>query len=464
MFRFAFFLLSLLFVFTANAQKEIVTVNASKKEAIFKLENGKITEWTVSPDIRQDIYDITVPRFSTNHVLFITDSDSIEFDMETNQIYDFVVLLGSDTAFTRVISHAEPATFSEQYKSTFNNKTIIAVPEVYELVNVVIALTNKGLNDSDLVNHETSYYTDVINYFGKYKTEEVVLIFDSILQNQWWKYFYLKMDAYAFEYKKGKITNYGVYDRVNWEFVNTLQPYMIQLEDFYRLTKFSEFYNAHEKYYNNQIAYMRDSLNIKGMQNWLNKNFPSTNYNCVKVIYSPLVNGSQSAIKFENNGFREAQVHVNFPYPDESDKKYSPTVNLLRNSMVIFTELNHSYINPEAEKYADNDDFIAAFKDLTIWEEENSAAEMSYRNSIKCFEEYLNWSLVSLYVTDNVPSDVQETLITNIEINTQDVRGFSKFRAFNRELIRLYKEKENEETIADLFPLIIKWCSLEAEK
>ena len=52
------------------------------------------------------------------------------------------------------------------------------------------------------------------------------------------------------------------------------------------------------------------------MKRWLDKHFPTSNhYDSYKIIFSPLVNSSQSSTWFESNGFKELQPHVNFPWP-----------------------------------------------------------------------------------------------------------------------------------------------------
>jgi len=89
------------------------------------------------------------------------------------------------------------------------------------------------------------------------------------------------------------------------------------------------------------------------MQRWLNKNFPKTSYDCFRVIFSPLVDWNQSAGWFDNDGFKEAQAHVNFPYPSEADKKRTYEENIMLDGQILFTEFNHAFINPEAEPYFD---------------------------------------------------------------------------------------------------------------
>ncbi len=79
----------------------IVKANSSKADirdgAIFK--KGK---WTISPEIRNDIYTTSTEKHT---VTFYTDIDSISVEMEENKIFQFTVVLnGKDSA--RTIIHA----------------------------------------------------------------------------------------------------------------------------------------------------------------------------------------------------------------------------------------------------------------------------------------------------------------------------------------------------------------------
>ncbi len=448
------------------AQAQIATIHATSEKASTRegevFHNGN---WTISPSAKPDIWGVIVPKGTKVRCSFITDIDSISFDVERAGSYDFIVMLnGKDSAHTRISGMTEPVYFSAQYQLENNKKTIIEIPKVYELTNIIISLTRTGILDSNLVEHSSPYYQDVMKWFGKYATEPVVLQIDSVLATEWWKYFYLKMDAYAFEFDSNVIRKGDTYDRLNFDGVpNTLEPLIAQLEDFAIKTDFFTFYNAHSGLYNDQISYYKDSVDVPRMQEWLNRNFPSTTYNCFKVIFSPLVGGSQSAMILESNNFKEAQAHINFPYADESDKEFSAVANNMRNSYILFTELNHAYINPEAENYVNSDDFRTAFADLTVWETEDSPAVMGYPNALACFNEYMNWSLVALYCIDILPISEQETLIGRMEIMMQQGRGFSKFPEFNGELTRLYKSRTTGQTIADLYPAIISWCRHQVE-
>lgn len=460
--------LALLFLLSCTpstiAQTTLPVLQSGKKK--ISIRNGNILladNWTITPELKPDVWDVVLPADSIHRVTFITDVDSLSFDVRLGERYDFIILLNhQDAAYTSIATHPIPATFSDRYTKNYLHQTVVEVPEVYELVNIILALTSKGIADSDLVIHSSSYYQEMRKWFDAYRNEIIVRDLDSALQNSFWSYFNLKMDAYSFEFQNQQIVRSPVYDRVSWGPVNTLLPYLDRLQMFSDHSNFQQFYQQHVQFYQSQISYYQDTLALNEMQQWLNRNFPTTSYDCIKVIFSPLVGYSQSANWFESNGFKEAQAHVNFPYPDASDIQFSPLANQLRNECIVFTEVNHAFINPESEKYLTIQDFQAAFRDLTQWESANSGAVQGYNNANSCFNEYVNWSLVSLRWYDLAPRVELERMLMGIEKN-QIERGFSRFPEFNRKFLQLYSEREQGQTVADLYPKIIRWCRMQVK-
>nr|HPI71484.1 hypothetical protein [Tenuifilaceae bacterium] len=79
------------------------------------------------------------------------------------------------------------------------------------------------------------------------------------------------------------------------------------------------------------------------------------------------------------------------------------------------------------------------------------------RTPIQCFDEYLNWSLVSLWYIDHAPENDLDKLISlnrNYMVNT---RGFLLFKEFDEFLVHAYRNRNENDIIADLFPSIIEW-------
>lgn len=73
-------------------------------------ENHKENDWYVIPESNPDIYYVDIPR-KRQRVTFKTDIDSISFDVEPAQHYDFIILLNDqDRCHTR-ISAIHPPTY-----------------------------------------------------------------------------------------------------------------------------------------------------------------------------------------------------------------------------------------------------------------------------------------------------------------------------------------------------------------
>lgn len=443
------------------AQKQLLLKSNSPTLDIRDGNNLRKGRWSIDPKTKPDIYEAFIDK-KYKRVTFISDIDSISFKVKAGKKYPFLVILNKkDTAYTQIngIKDIPAAEFRERYIASHNGKSFVEIPPIYELFNIVVALTNNAKKDEGLVVKHTPYYQELLLWFDKYKDEPIVKRIDSVLSQNLMGFVSLKMDAYAFDLStNGKIVKGKIYNRINSGRFNTLKPYIEALQSFADKSKFKGFYRNNSRFYSHQLKTYKDSIGLQEMQKWLTQNFPTTRYNSFKVIFSPLVGNIQSAIWFENNGFKEAQAHVNFPYRDTNDEKeFSSKALNLKEGNIVFTELNHSFINPEAEKPQYQKAIINAFSDMTSWNEKGKPAALYYNTPYTCFNEYMNWGLVSLRYIDYAPAIEQEKLIAVVEKKQIEARGFKKFGIFNQYLIQIYKTREKGQTIADLYPLILKW-------
>jgi len=456
-------ILLFLLAISANSFAQNLPVLKSKRTRLDIRDGNELRKgrWNIDPKTKPDIFKSVVNN-KHKWVTFISDTDSIRFKVKADRKYQFLVVLNEkDTALTQIegIKAVPYAQFNKRYVKSHDHKSFVEVPQVYELFNIIVALTSSGKKDDGLVFKDTKYHQDLLAWFDKYRDEQIVKRIDSVLSHNLMTFVALKMDSYAFELApNGKIKKSKVYNRISSGLVNTLDPYLSDLQVFSDNAKFPEFYQHSIPFYDAQIETYRDSIGLQEMQRWLTKNFPTTSYNSVKVIFSPLVGNIQSATWFENNGFKEAQAHVNFPYPDKiEEQQFSPNARNVRKGNIVFTELNHCFINPEGEKPQYKTSLAHAFSDLAIWNEKGKPAAQYYNNPYSCFNEYVNWALVSLRYLDYAPADEQDKLITSIEKRQVNIRGFKEFSAFNQYLLKIYKQRSNGQTVSDLYPLIVKW-------
>ncbi len=84
------------------AQKLPVIKATSKNVKIRDGANFKQNFWVIFPETKPDIYYVDIPR-KEQRVTFITDKDSIAFDMKYGENQDFIILLnGKDSCYTRI--------------------------------------------------------------------------------------------------------------------------------------------------------------------------------------------------------------------------------------------------------------------------------------------------------------------------------------------------------------------------
>ncbi|HET9253168.1 MAG TPA: DUF4932 domain-containing protein [Candidatus Eisenbacteria bacterium] len=448
----------------ARAKEDLPTLRSTRPVVSIRQGSALAPDsWRLAPDVKPDVFEAELPDGKPVRVTFLSDVDSISFQVEEGSRHDFVIRHGSDRCLTRVVGvRVVPmAVFDEGYQAKHRGTITAEIPEVYELVNIVLAMTPTGIADSNLVYQASPYYRDVRAWFDPHRAHSAVAALDSMLRINRNLYFNLKMNGYSFELDgNGRIARSRIYDRTGFpgERRNALLPFLDRLQSFADTTRFRAFYERNRSVYDAQIAFYRDSADVKEMLAWLNRNFPkSGGYDSNKIIFSPLVAYNQSATWLESGGFRELQAHVNFPYPGDWRRRggvpLSQAAETVARGHIVFTELNHGYVNPEADKYADR--VLQAISRRDRWVD--PARGRGYYGGISAFNEYMNWGLANLRVVDIAPMEDQSTLLSLIDDMMTKSRGFPMFAEFSRYLVGRYRARKPGESIADLYPEIIAW-------
>ncbi|MBS1794193.1 MAG: DUF4932 domain-containing protein [Acidobacteria bacterium] len=457
------FILLLLSALAAGAQEEAKLPVVKAGSDIVSIQDGdnlKKNAWRLAPEAKPDVYEAELVNGRKQKVTFITDVDSISFDVEEGKKYDFIIQKGDTLCYTEIVGtrFTPAADFDEKYRKERKGRTFVDIPEVYELVNIAIAMTPTGIADKDLVYQNSDYYKAVRAWFDPYRDHPLLAALDAELKKE--QYFNLKMNGYAFEFDKAnRIVRSKTFDRTGWGRSNALRPFLEQLQSFSDQTRFREFFKRNKKTYAEQIRFYRETADIAEMKRWLDRNFPSSNdYDTYNIVFSPLVAYNQSTNWFESNGFKELQPHVNFPYPQDfgryaKDAKVSEKSMIVFRGNIVFTEINHGYINPEAEKYADR--IAKAISRRDFWVDKRMGP--NYYGGNAAFNEYMNWALVSLRIVDYVPETEQPALIAAVDRMMTASRGFPQFEKLDKFLIPLYKNRKPGQTLADLYPQIIEW-------
>lgn len=119
-----------------------------------------------------------------------------------------------------------------------------------------------------------------------------------------------------------------------------------------------------------------------------------------------------------------------------------------------FTEIDHNYVNPISDNFADaiND----AMAHVGKWN-----TKSSYNSPYETFNEYMTWAVFGIYVYDRFgESDYEKVMLQPIDF-MENSRGFVKFRAFNEHLLELFQKYDGKKKVPELYPEMLDWVKKE---
>lgn len=446
------FLLIVLFATPMVAQTRyqgLPVIKANQKRISYRVNDELHQDsWNISPELQPD--ELTVPcKMPVTTVAFYTGLDSITYQITPGQSERFYVLWNGKYALTAIkgVAYVPPAIFSDQYVRAHQGKYFVEVPEVQELVHIAFALTPTGLADKNMVEHSTAYYQEVMQHFKLYSKEPIIAELDKLLQNH--LYATLKMDACSFVFKENKIVKSLVYNRLSWGNENTLTSLIPQLEALALKSGFRKFYKNHQNHYAALKQEVEKYMPIKKQWEWCEQHFTNAKYDSYKITFSPLVRGSHSTNRFENNHFSET---VMFICPAIQFPEYNEKVAEGLNTRIVFTEIDHNYVNPVSDKYVAQ--INSVFADRAKWAKVGDSN--NYGNPYAIFNEYMTWGVFTLYTFENYsPADFKMINAYTEQMIAQR-RGFYRFPEFNQQLLALY-QKSTTKKIEDLYPAMLAW-------
>ena len=455
-------------VSTSNSSKKLSVFQSNEKTISLKVNGLVITQnWAVNPSTNPDVFEADCSE-TKNEVVFFDSKDSISFTVQLGDTTDFVIVNeAKDSAFTRIIGIQPNYNFTKAYIEKNRGKTNIEITEVSELANILIALHKDVEQDKNMTDSDSDYYQKVKAYFEPYKNHPIMDTIHqyiggiryvdngtfSIFSNDSYMYYYaLKMNACTYDFKAdGTIVNNGNITEMarGW---NTFDPFKDKLliEDFARKSDFRAFYQENKPYYDELLETYTTLNPIADMQKWLDKKFGFA-YGNYTIYFSPLVGGAHSTKGFNTKDFKQTFMFI---ARAEFNDEYTRIQNELLESRVVFTEIDHNYVDVLAQKHIKQINTVFAKKEL--WADEE-LTEM-YASPEKVFSEYMTFAVYSLYVNDHyTEKDMMESL-SRMEGLMAETRGFFKFKAFNRALLKKYQDNPTI-TMDELYTAILDWCA-----
>ncbi|MEQ9441733.1 MAG: DUF4932 domain-containing protein [Cyclobacteriaceae bacterium] len=393
-----------------------------------------------------------------------TQEDTLEFEYTSTpyrQHHTISVISPQDTTVCIIRFNQHTAEYSDTYIEKAEGNVQFVIPEVYELANIIWTLSPSGQQASNL-RKEGAYYQDVMDHFAPYLDHPIfndLQLPDSVYFQQ---YYSFRENSVCFQFEGDSLKYNGPYYHVSGnfnQFGGLFKELQSQVEDFAKTSDFKTFYQNHLPYYEQLIVRQQELMPVKEMWAWLEQEFPQK-MDAYKVVFSPLIGASHSTQKFGFKGnrdavFWEALMFTSGPERlDENEAMAEPQKEGLH-SGVVFTEIDHNYVNPVSYQYREEIEKI--FDDRAIWTKTGGDTGL-YDNPLSVFNEYMTHAVFCLYVQDTYDEEAARFIINEREKLMIDRRHYTKFSQFNEKLAALYEQKSDDEKVIDLYPGILAWA------
>lgn len=425
-----------------------------------------VDNWTLNATVNPDIFEAEIKK-KVSIVEYKDNKNTVTFEVKKGQIIDFIIIDRNNQTANQQIKGIEPnVNFTKKYIKKYQGKTIVEIPEVSELVNIIMVLHKDAEKDLNMFDTQTNYYERILTHFEPYRNHPIIdtiqkYIKDieykedykaSVFSNEsYWYYYAMKMNACLYTFNKNgkKITNKGYIKNFGFNNFDPMKDIEL-IEDFAKKSNFRKFYNDNKLYYSDLLSTYNQLNPIQKMQNWLAEKFKFSDESYM-IYFSPLVAGAHSTKKFEANNFKQSFMFI---ARAEMDKDYSQIINELLESRVVFTEIDHNYVNPISDDFVN--EINNSFSNREKWA--NGEQTSAYETNYKVFNEYMTFGVYSLYLLDNYTQADFEDFLPLMENQMEKNRGFTRFKDFNRELIRLYQQNKNQ-PMNELYIKILSWSS-----
>ncbi|MCC9135260.1 DUF4932 domain-containing protein [Pontibacter silvestris] len=377
---------------------------------------------------------------------FYSESDTIHItDNGIEQEFIYWTSEG-DTVVLDIYKQFNPGSYDDEYKATNGGKVNIEIPQVYELVNILVSLT--GNAQPNWVNKDTKYYKRVLEYFEPYKNHPVFGKLNTELSSG--SYLNIRENSAAYVLDGQRIVQSSTY--AGFRARDKFKKLLPLIQDFATASNFQSFYQSEKLFYEKLESLEHERVQVQEAWEWLQEQFPDK-VDSYRIIMSPLAGGSHSIRLFENSNFKENIIFMSAPSLVSKDSVTQSTGDALALRRA-FTEMDHNYVNPISDKY--NDFINGAMADLRKWNTKGS-----YNSPYETFNEYMTWAVFGLYVYDRFgESAYKKVMLQPIEF-MQNNRGFVKFSAFNNHLLGLFQKYGGKKKVPELYPELLEWVKNE---
>jgi Domain of unknown function (DUF4932) len=338
-----------------------------------------------------------------------------------------------------------------------DNKAVFELPAAYELIHIAFALTDTSNNASYYFNaNDTSqaYYHEVIKYFSAYKNHALIQKLTKQFKKSYARYIYNLLKGYNSGLSENEISKdkrFPFFHGLMYSFSSVSRS---EMEDFAKVSNFQSFYNSHQTYYKAILEDAKTKLNVHQIQTWLETQFGSK-YDKYNLVISPLMHSTHFTRHFTYKGEKTSIMWVS-DAEGYNAQLYSPSQIAGLYTGIVFSEIDHNYVNPVSDKYKKEINKIMGDEHRSKWIKANGDGKY-YGTGYKVYNEYMTHAIYLIY-TNELYSKADQTVIENARIKMMEQsRKYYRFGDFYRQLKTLYTSKQAGQTITDLYPKMLEW-------
>lgn len=331
-------------------------------------------------------------------------------------------------------------------RSNAQREVEVSIPETYELSNIILALTEYGKADQWEVNKSSTYYNEVLKFFEPVKNHPV-LKKANYSRDLWQAYLSFRTDAIAY-----KFNNDNQLIRTNNFYTNNgFKPFDSSLSlvnDFILKSKFREFYSGHKTYYSSIVKQYNNYYMLQEARTFLQKLSDDSRQKKrraqYEIILSPLVGRMNCHRNIDSNTVADFPS-LSSALINENRAEISNQAKRAVEIHTLFTEMDHGYVNPVTDKYAD---LVREKFDNKYWDIKSGYKELS------CFNEYMTWAVYDLFTREYFPQYADSI---NAQWHYQNAgRGFYASNLFAKQFLNtFYKSKDKK--LSSIYPDLLKW-------
>lgn len=360
-----------------------------------------------------------------------------------------------------ICSDCMAQTIKDNSAVIIEGKAEYSIPEVYELMQVAMALTDTAMITDKIKMYEnnveanTGYYKEIIQKFGAYKNHPLISKLNKSLSKSAANYIYQLQKAFNTSFTANDAVKNKQMPFIRRLWIGLHSVSRKELENFGNETGFRQFYAAHLPYYKALLQDVKDKLAVSKMQGWLEKQFV-TRYDKYKIVVSPLSNAFHFTQNFKYKGDNTNIIWISAPAKYDTVKYTQKQIAAIYCG-IAFTEIDHNYINPVTDKFKEEVNEIMGGVNRKNWIEENGDASL-YTNGYKVFNEYMTHAVYLLYIKDVFAEREYKTAFDSKMKGMIERRKYYRFKAFYEMLLLLYQNKATNQTLTDLYPAAVEWC------